>query len=93
MFKKFFEKREARKDAVNKAREQFTSWLEISRSNGWKAYEERVNREIEIIENQILHDVNLSGEDLKKLQLALKVWDKVRLIPKKLEENAKQGGK
>ena len=93
MLEQWFKKREARKDAVNKAREQFTSWLEISRSAGWKAYEERVDKEIGIIENQILHDVNLSGDDLKKMQLALKVWDKVKLIPKKLEDNAKQGGK
>lgn len=93
LFPKLFEKRKLRQEAVQKAREGFTSWLEISQSNGWKIYEERVNKEIGIIENQILHDVNLSGDDLKKLQLALKVWDKVKLIPKKLEENAKAGGK
>ena len=91
MFDKFFAKRKLRQEAIQKARESFTSWFEISQSDGWKAYEERVNKEIEIIENQILHDVNLSGDDLKKLQLALKVWDKVKLLPKKLEENAKGG--
>ncbi len=93
IFQRLFEKKKLRSEAVQKAREGFTSWLEISQSDGWKAYEERVNREIEIIENQMLHDVNLSGDDLKKLQLALKVWDKVKLIPKKLEDNAKAGGK
>ncbi len=93
IFQRLFEKKKLRLEAVQKAREGFTSWLEISQSDGWKAYEERVNREIEIIENQMLHDVNLSGDDLKKLQLALKVWDKVKLIPKKLEDNAKAGGK
>ena len=91
MFKKFFEKREARKDAVNKAREGFTSWLEISRSAGWKAYEERVNREVGIIKNQLEGGTNLSGEDLKRLQLALQVWKKVQKLPKDLEDNAKRG--
>lgn len=93
MFEKWQEKRKLRLEAVQKARENFTSWLEIARSSGWKAYEEKVNKEIGIIENQILHDINLSGDDLKKLQLALKVWDKVKLIPKKLEDDAKSGGK
>jgi len=91
VFKKFFEKREARKDAVNKAREGFTSWLEISRSAGWKAYEERVNREVGIIKNQLEGGTNLSGEDLKRLQLALQVWKKVQKLPKDLEDNAKRG--
>ena len=91
MFDNFFKKREARKDAVNKAREGFSSWLEISRSAGWKAYEERVNRKIELIKNQLENDANLSGEDLKKLQLALQVWKQVLRIPKELEDNAKGG--
>ena len=91
MFEKFKEKRKLRLEAVTKAREGFTSWLAISTSAGWKIYQEKVDKEIKIIENQILHDVNLSGDDLKKLQLALKVWEKVNRIPKELRENA--GGK
>ena len=91
MFEKWKARREASKDAINKAREGFTSWLEISRSAGWKAYEERVNREIEIIKNQLEGGTNLSGEDLKRLQLALQVWKKAQKIPKDLEDNAKRG--
>jgi len=89
MFKKFFEKREAHKDAVNKAREQFTSWLEIAKSNGWKAYKERINWKIEVIKNKIESDMSLTGEDLKRLQLALFVWREVQKVPKELEDNAK----
>ena len=91
IFPQWFKKREARKDAINKAREGFTSWLEISRSAGWKAYEERINREIEIVKNQLEGGTNFSGEDLKRLQLALQVWKKVQKIPKDLEDNAKRG--
>ena len=93
MFKKFFEKREARKDAINKAREGFTSWLEISRSNGWKAYHDRIFMKIEAIKNRIEADTSLTGEDLKRLQLALQVWREVNRIPKELEDNAKGGVK
>ena len=92
MLERWFKKREARKDAINKAREGFTSWLEISRSAGWKVYEERVNKKIEIIKNRIESDTSLTGEDLKRLQLALQVWNEVKRIPKELQENA-QGGK
>lgn len=93
MLGQWFKKKEARKDAINKAREGFTSWLEISRSAGWKAYEERVNKKIEIIKNQLENSTELLGEDLKKLQLALQVWKQVLRIPKDLEDNAKAGGK
>lgn len=89
MFRRWFEKREARKDAINKARENFTSWLEISRSNGWKIYEERVNKKIEIIKDRIEKDTSLTGEDLKRLQLALQVWNEVIRIPRELEDNAR----
>lgn len=89
LFPKWFKKREARKDAVNKARENFTSWLEIAQSNGWKAYEERVNKKIEIIKNQLATNTELSGEDLKKLQLALQVWNQVLQIPMELKDNAR----
>ena len=91
---KFLEKRKLRQEAVQRAREDFTSWYDISQSRGWKTYEEEVDREIEIIKNQIESDVSLTEEDLKRLQLALQVWKKVKRIPKKLEEKAKvKGGK
>lgn len=89
MFEKWKAKREARKDAINKARESFTSWLEISKSNGWKVYEERVNKKIEIIKDRIEKDTSLTGEDLKRLQLALQVWNEVIRIPRELEDNAR----
>jgi hypothetical protein len=91
VFEKWREKKKLRIEAVNKAREDFTSWFEISQSKGWKAYEEEVNKEIEIIKNKIDEDTSLTGEDLKRLQLALQVWKKVQRIPKKLGEKAKGG--
>ncbi len=91
MFQQWHKKQEARKDAINKAREQFTSWLEIARSNGWKAYQERVEKKISDIKNQLENSTDLSGDDLKKLQLALQVWKQVQRIPKELEDNAKGG--
>ena len=92
MFQQWFKKREARKDAINKARENFTSWLEISQSAGWKTYQERLEQKIENIKNKISNDLNLTGEDLKRLQLALQVYNEVKRIPKELEDNAKAGG-
>lgn len=91
MFKKFFEKREARKDAINKAREGFTSWLEISKSAGWKLYQEKVDKKIEIIKGQLENSTELTGDDLKKLQLALQVWKQVLRIPIEIKENATGG--
>ena len=73
MFEKFKEKQRLRKDAVNKAREGFTSWLEISKSAGWKLYQEKIDKRIEVIKNRIENDTSLTGEDLKRLQLALQV--------------------
>lgn len=91
MFEKLKEKRRLRIDAVNKAREGFTSWLDVSKSPGWKFYQEKIDKEIEIIKNKISGDTSLTGEDLKRLQLALQVWNKVNRIPKEIEENAKGG--
>lgn len=91
MFKKLFEKRKARIGAVNKAREGFTSWLEISKSAGWKLYEEKINKRIEVIDGKFHNDTNLTGDDLKKLQLAYQVWKEAKRIPKEIEENAKGG--
>ena len=90
MLDNLFKKRKLRQEAVQKARESFTSWFEISQSAGWKAYEERINKKIELIRNQLDNDTALSGEDLKKLQLALQIWKQVIRIPKELEENAKR---
>ena len=91
MFDKFFAKQKLRTEAVNKARNSFVSWLEISRSVGWQAYQEKIDKKIEVIRNKIENDMTLTGEDLKRLQLALRVWDEVKRIPKELEENAKGG--
>lgn len=93
IFPQWFKKREARKDAINKARENFTSWLEIAKSNGWKAYEEKVNKKIDNIKHKIEIDLTLTGEDLKRLQLALQVYKEVQRIPRELEDNAKGGMK
>uniref|UniRef100_A0A6M3IWU1 Uncharacterized protein n=1 Tax=viral metagenome TaxID=1070528 RepID=A0A6M3IWU1_9ZZZZ len=86
-----FKKREARNLAVKEARDKFTSWLEISLSAGWKTYEEKVEKKIEILRNKIENDTSLTGEDLKRLQLALQVWKEVKRIPKELEQDAKGG--
>lgn len=91
MFEKWKAKQTARKDAINKAREGFTSWMEISNSPGWRVYQEKVNKKIEVIKNKIEGDTTLTGEDLKRLQLALQVWKDVLRLPKELEENAKGG--
>ncbi len=91
MFEKLKEKRRLRVDAVNKAREGFTSWLEISKSVGWKLYEEKVNKKIENIRNKIEGDTSLTPEELKRLQLALQVWKQVLLIPTEIKENAMGG--
>lgn len=89
MFKRFFEKIEERKDRINEAKEGYISWLEISNSKGWKIYEFEVNKKIENVRKQLENNVDLTGEDLKRLQLALQVWKEVQRIPKQLEEKAK----
>lgn len=89
MLKHWFKKQEARKEAVNKAREGFTSWLEISKSSGWKLYQEKIDKAIEIIKNEMANNTELTPEELKRLQLALQVWKKVNRIPKGIEENAR----
>lgn len=92
MFKSWLEKRKQRLDKIQEARENFVSWLEVSKSKGWKVFEERIAWKIHVIKEQIENNVNLSGEDLKRLQLALQVWKQVQRIPKELEDNAKSGG-
>lgn len=91
MFKKFFEYKKLRIEKINKAREGFVSWLEISGSLGWKSYEEELNKKIDNIKKRMEEDASLTGDDLKKLQLALKVYYEIQRIPKNLEEKAKQG--
>ena len=84
-------KRELRRQKINEARERFTSWLEVSNSQGWKVYESAVSKKIDIIKDRLANDISLSGEDLKRLQLAHQVWKEVQRIPKILEENARKG--
>jgi len=95
MFLNLFNKKkeEARKDAVNKARENFMSWLEISNSPGWKAYIEKIDKKISVIDNKFHDDTSLTPEDLKKLQLAYQIYKEVKRIPKDLEDSAKGGVK
>ena len=92
MFKNLLEKRKARQEAIAAARHNFTSWLDISKSEGWKSYCERLDRKIENIKHKIEYDLSLTGEDLKRLQLALQVYLEVKRIPKELQDNA-TGGK
>lgn len=89
MFKSFFDKQKLRNEKVAEAREKYVSWLDISRSKGWKIYEEAIEKKIEIIKNKIESDTSLTGEDLKRLQLALQVWKEVQRVPKNLKENAR----
>lgn len=89
----FKNKKKNRDEKVQEAREKFSSWLAISNSPGWKIYEEKVDKKIEIIKNQLANDTALTGEDLKRLQLALQVWKTVKMIPKELRENAVRGEK
>ncbi len=91
MFEKWKAKQTARKDAINKAREGFTSWLEISKSAGWKIYEEKIDKRIEVIDGKFHNETTLTGDDLKKLQLAYQVWKEAKRLPKEIEENAKGG--
>ena len=93
MLKGLLKKTQARKNAREKARNGYTSWKDISHSTGWRLYEEKVNKKIEVVRNKIESDTTLTGEDLKRLQLALQVWKDVLRIPKEIEENAKAGGK
>ncbi len=89
MFENWKKKKEERVSAVNKARENFTSWLEISNSQGWKSYQEIIEKKIENIKKRMEEDSTLTGEDLKRLQLALAVWREVMRVPRDLENTAK----
>ena len=89
MLDRFFKRRQARIDAISQAREKFTSWKEIANSKGWKIYTEKIDQKIEQIKHKIEADMSLSGEDLKRLQLALQVYKEIQRIPKEFEDNAK----
>ena len=89
MFEKFFKRKEVRLDKIQRAREEYVSFLAISNSQGWKTYSDAVDKKIENICKKMQDDVTLTGEDLKKLQLALCVWREVQRLPKILEEKAR----
>lgn len=90
-FQLVFDKNKLRKEKIQEAREAFVNFLDILKSPGWKAYSEKVDKKIEIIKNRLADDTSLTGEDLKRLQLALQVWKEVKRIPKDIEEDAKKG--
>lgn len=90
-FQAILVKKKLREEKIQEAREKFTNWREISGSIGWKVYESVINKKIEYIKEQMANNHGLTGEDLKKLQLALQVWRQVVKIPKDLEEDAKKG--
>lgn len=89
LFEKFAKQKELRLEAIQKARDKYVSWLEISNSNGWKVYSDAVDKKIENILKKMQDDVTLDGEELKRLQLALCVWKEVQRLPKDLETKAK----
>ena len=91
MWKNLIEKRKLRNQKVDEARAGFSSWLDISQSTGWKIYEERLNQKIDNIKKNIENNLTLTGEDLKRLQLALQVYNEVKRIPRELQDRAKGG--
>ena len=91
MLERLFKKRNERRDAVAKAREDFSTWMDIAKSNGWKAYEEALEKKIDNIRNKIENDYSLTGEHIKNLQIELKVYNDVKRIPIILKERAKGG--
>jgi hypothetical protein len=91
MFQRWFKKKQLRQEKIKEAREQFVSWLDISKSNGWKTYQDKIEQKVEIIKNKFSNDLSLNGEELKRLQLALQVYKEIQRIPKELEDNAKKG--
>ena len=80
-----------RKEKVQEAREKFVSWKEISVSKGWKIYEEALEKKVEVIITKMRNDTTLTGEELKRLQLAYQVYADIKRIPKTLEQNARGG--
>lgn len=93
MLERFFKKAQARQDAIAQARERFTSWKEIAGSKGWQVYTQKIEQKIEQIKHKIEVDTSLTGEDLKRLQLALQVYREIQRVPKDLEDNARGGEK
>lgn len=91
MLQRLLKKQQARRNAVEKARRGYSSFRIVLGSMGWKAYENEITKKIDNIKNQMEIKDELSGDDLKNLQLALKVYRQVQLIPAKLKDNARGG--
>jgi hypothetical protein len=89
MFERFLKSKQLRSDKIQKAKEEYVTFLEIFNSKGWYIYTQAVERKIENIKKQMEENGTLEGEDLKRLQLALAVWREVQRLPKTLEEKAK----
>lgn len=85
----FKKKKEIRLDKINKAREEYGSFLEIYNSRGWKVWESTVEKKIENISKRLCEDSALDGDEMKKLQLALAVWREVKRLPSDIESKAK----
>ena len=85
-FKKFSEER---KEILNKAREAYLSFRDISKSPGWNEYSDRIQKKYNNIRDKMETSMGLSAEDLKILQIELKVYRDILRIPKEIEEAAK----
>ncbi len=76
--------------------EDYNDFLRISSSNGWKAFEAELNRQISVYESMMDNDV-ASGDLLKNYQLIKKGLKIAQNIPNTLETRAKnnmpKGGK
>uniref|UniRef100_A0A6H2A2U8 Uncharacterized protein n=1 Tax=viral metagenome TaxID=1070528 RepID=A0A6H2A2U8_9ZZZZ len=80
---------EEHKEAKQKAREDFTAFQEIRDTKGFKVFINKIEQKLDNVISQFENNTQLSGEDLKRLQLASKVYKEVLRIQKELEENAK----
>lgn len=91
MFEKWKDRQKKRQEAVAEARAKFSSFIDVVKSPGWKIYQKSVEQKAEYIRKKIENDLSLTGEELKRLQLALQIYKEVKRIPKELENNAKGG--
>jgi len=80
-----------KKEAKQKALSDFTKFNEVYNTDGWKTYAEAIDKKKEYGVNQFKDNISLTGEDLKRLQLAYQVYKEVERIPRELKEKA--GGK
>jgi len=85
---KWIDKRKKHQEAVAEARVKFSSFLDIFKSQGWKVYQEKLDQKIGYIKSKIENDLSLTGEDLKRLQLALQIYKEIQRIPMELRNNA-----